>query len=154
MVTCAGFTPKLTGGATDPSARLKRYAASESQATSPVDNLVNGIITGQSPFLYIENNLGKAAGRALGIELPSAKVLAGLQLEKILAKQHTFTTSILQDIDYLGGRSWLAKEILPIRCQHDELYCSSWLTCDPHPIIACNQEKMQVPAFVSRPGFA
>jgi hypothetical protein len=84
---------------------MDRYVASEAQATAFVDNLVKGIITGQVPFQFIENDFVKAAGRAVGFDLPSAKALAAPLLDKILAEQHTFTSTMLQDIDYLGGTS-------------------------------------------------
>jgi hypothetical protein len=57
------------------------------------------------PFQSSEKVFVKAAGRAVGIDLPSAKVLAGPLLDKILAEQHTFTSTMLQDNNYLGGTS-------------------------------------------------
>jgi hypothetical protein len=47
-----------------------------------VNNLVKGIITGQVPCQFSESDFVKAAGRAAGIELSSAEVLAGPLLDK------------------------------------------------------------------------
>jgi hypothetical protein len=84
---------------------MVQFTANAQQTEAFIDGLVKAMATSCIPFTFMENSYLKEAARALGVELPGRRALAGPILDKVFEESQCFTKESIGNMDHSCGAS-------------------------------------------------
>jgi hypothetical protein len=87
------------------SSSMVQFTASAQQKEAFIDGLVKAMATSCISFTFMENSYLKEAARALGVELPGRRALAGPILDRVFEESQCFTKESIGNMDYPCGAS-------------------------------------------------
>jgi hypothetical protein len=70
-----------------------------------IENIGKGMITGNVPFTFVENEFIMKAAAVFDVKMPRAKTVAGPLLDRILADQQLLSAEAMSGADYVCGTS-------------------------------------------------